>query len=70
MDPTNNQNNDVFVERAIDFPELLEKKSYFLLGPRQTGKTSLIDRTVKGVKVYDLLDTSTFLVLSRNPSLR
>lgn len=67
MSPTNDQPEDVFVERALDLPRLLEKKSYFLLGPRQTGKTSLIYRTMKGVKVYDLLETSTFLALSRNP---
>jgi len=29
-----------FVERALDLPRLLEKKSCFLLGPRRTGKTS------------------------------
>jgi len=32
-----------------------------------TGKTSLIKRTLEGVKIYDLLDTSVFLALSRNP---
>jgi predicted AAA+ superfamily ATPase len=46
---------------------LLEKKSYFLFGPRQTGKTSLIRHSLKGVKVYDLLDTSIYLALSQNP---
>lgn len=46
---------------------MLEKKSYFLFGPRQTGKTSLIRRVLTGVKVYDLLDTSTYLALSQNP---
>ncbi|NIQ17261.1 MAG: AAA family ATPase, partial [Candidatus Aenigmarchaeota archaeon] len=39
-----------------------------LLGPRQTGKTSLIKHTLKGIKVYDLLDTSLFLDLSQSPS--
>lgn len=46
---------------------LLGKKSYFLFGPRQTGKTSLIRHTMKGVRVYDLLDTSVYLALSHNP---
>lgn len=46
---------------------MLEKKSFFLLGPRQTGKTSLIRHTLKGAKVYDLLDTSLFLAMSQNP---
>ncbi len=45
----------------------LEKKSHFLFGPRQTGKTFLIQNSLKGARVYDLLDTSIFLALSRNP---
>lgn len=57
-----------YIDRRLNLPELLEKKSLFLLGPRQTGKTSLIRHTLKNVKVYDLLDTSLFLTLSRNPS--
>src|SRR5213593_3693941 len=55
------------VERMLDLPALLQKKSYFLLGPRQTGKTFLIRRTLPDVRVYDLLDTSTYLALSQNP---
>jgi predicted AAA+ superfamily ATPase len=35
-----------------------------LLGPRQTGKTSLIRTTLKDAKVYDLLDTSVYLALA------
>ena len=49
------------------FPALLEKKSYFLFGPRQTGKTFLIRPTLREAKVYDLLDTSIYLALSQNP---
>jgi predicted AAA+ superfamily ATPase len=29
-------------QRIIDLPELLEKKSFFLFGPRGTGKTTLM----------------------------
>jgi predicted AAA+ superfamily ATPase len=57
-----------YIERIMDLPLLLDKKSHFLLGPRQTGKTFLIQNTLKEAKVYDLLDTSIFLALSRNPS--
>jgi len=57
----------VYIERTVDLNVLLRKKSYFLLGPRQTGKTSLVRHTMKNVRVYDLLDSSTFLTLSRNP---
>ncbi|MDH4267125.1 MAG: AAA family ATPase [Deltaproteobacteria bacterium] len=51
----------------MDLPALLGKKSHFLLGPRQTGKTSLIRHTLKNVRVYDLLDNSVYLALSQNP---
>ncbi|MFB3887826.1 MAG: ATP-binding protein [Thermodesulfobacteriota bacterium] len=57
----------VYLERTLDLPSLLQKKSHFLFGPRQTGKTSLIRHSLKGVKSYDLLDTSVYLALSQNP---
>ena len=31
-----------FVERRLNLQALVEKKSHFLFGPRQTGKTSLM----------------------------
>jgi len=55
------------VEREVDLPALLRKKSHFLLGPRQTGKTFLLRRSLKGARLYDLLDPSTFLALSQDP---
>jgi predicted AAA+ superfamily ATPase len=62
------KNNDIlYIERILDLPSLMEKKSHFLFGPRQTGKTFLIRHTMKGVKVYDLLDTSIYLALSHSP---
>jgi uncharacterized protein len=57
------------VPRTLDLRSLLERKSHFLLGPRQTGKTFLIRKTLGDVRVYDLLDSATFLALSRNPGL-
>jgi len=56
-----------WVPRTLDLPALLAKRSHLLLGPRQTGKTSLIRATLKDAKVYDLLDTSVYLALSQNP---
>ncbi|MFQ6078807.1 MAG: AAA family ATPase, partial [Thermodesulfobacteriota bacterium] len=56
-----------YIERIVNLSALLEKKSHFLFGPRQTGKTFLIRKTLKGVRVYDLLDTSIYLALSQNP---
>lgn len=47
-------------------PEL-KKKSMFLFGPRQTGKSWLIRHTLKNHKIYNLLDNEVFLQLSRSP---
>lgn len=55
------------IERSLNLPALLEKKSHFVFGPRQTGKTFLIHHSLKGVRLYDLLDTSIYLALSQNP---
>jgi predicted AAA+ superfamily ATPase len=60
-------NGPVYVERILDLPSLLQKKSHFLFGPRQTGKTSLIRHSLKGVRSYDLLDNSVYLSLSQDP---
>ena len=57
-----------WVPRLLELPALLAKRSHFLLGPRQTGKTSLIHHALKDVKVYDLLDTSVYLALSQRPA--
>ena len=60
-------NDPIYFERVLDLPSLLQKKSHFLFGPRQTGKTSLIRHSLKGVRSYDLLNTSVYLALSQNP---
>jgi len=56
-----------YIERLVDLNALLAQKSYFLLGPRQTGKTFLIGHKLEKVRVYDLLDAEIYLTLSRNP---
>ena len=56
-----------WVPRVLDLSKLLAKRSHFLLGPRQTGKTSLILHSLKDARVYDLLETSVYLALSQNP---
>lgn len=56
-----------YIERLLDLRGLLERKSHFLLGPRQTGKSFLIAHSLKGVRVYDLLDTAIYLALNQNP---
>ena len=56
-----------YIPRLLSPSALLGQKSHFLLGPRQTGKTSLVQNNLSGVRVYDLLDTGVYLSLSRNP---
>ncbi len=58
---------DPVVERIVDLRALLEKKSHFLFGPRQTGKTFWIRRTLPEARYYDLLDSSLYLSLSQDP---
>lgn len=55
------------IGRALDLAGLVERKSHFLFGPRQTGKTTLIRDALPGVPVYDLLDSAVYLALSREP---
>ncbi len=54
-----------YIQRTLDLPALLKQKSHFLFGPRQTGKSSLIARLLGNARVYDLLDSSVYLAMSR-----
>ena len=63
----NTPKGPVYIERVLSLPFLLQKKSHFLFGPRQTGKTSLIGHSLRGVRSYDLLDNSVYLSLSQDP---
>lgn len=56
-----------YIPRAVDLAGLLQKKSCFLFGPRQTGKSSLIRHTLAPQRTYNLLDSETYLKLSRSP---
>ena len=55
------------IGRRLDLNALLVNKSHFLFGPRQTGKSFLIRQTLPEARVYDLLETSTFLALGQHP---
>lgn len=59
----------MFLSRILNLQDLLQKKSFFLFGPRSTGKTSLI-RNQLGDSAYvvDLLKSDFFLRLSNRPS--
>ncbi len=55
------------VERTLDLVALLDKKSHFLLGPRQTGKTFLLRHALPAARRYDLLDSAVYLSLTHDP---
>jgi predicted AAA+ superfamily ATPase len=56
------------IERELKLAPLLAMKSFFLFGPRTTGKTTLIRRQLaKTAFIIDLLDSRYFLRLSGAP---
>ena len=57
-----------YIPRALDVAALSRRKSLFLFGPRQTGKTALIRHALPSAKVYDLLDGDVFRTLSHRPA--
>lgn len=59
----------MYIKRALEMNQILEKKSCFLLGARQLGKSTYIKNqiTIPIAKSYNLLDHATFLKLSLDP---
>ena len=57
------------VPRRLDARAIVEQKSCFLFGPRQTGKSTLIRQQFADCPAWNLLDQTLFVRLSRNPSL-
>lgn len=55
--------------RTLSLKNLLKKKSFFLFGPRGTGKTTLINHTISNAIVIDLLESRTYRDYLRNPSI-
>ena len=56
------------IDRIIDLKDLLGKKSFFLFGPRATGKSTLVSRQLSdSATIIDLLNTRLFLRLSAAP---
>jgi predicted AAA+ superfamily ATPase len=55
--------------RLLNLNKILKKRSHFLLGPRGTGKSTLIAHQLPEATVYDLLDGSVFQRLLRDPTL-
>jgi len=56
--------------RILNLPSLLDKKSYFLFGPRATGKSFLVQQQLSQIAVIlNLLRTENYLKLSSAPYL-
>lgn len=54
--------------RLLDLPNLLSKKSFFLFGPRATGKSTLIKQQLSdSARVVDLLESRMYLRLLNSP---
>ena len=68
MDPTSGNPATPVVDRLLDLRALLGRKSHFVFGPRQTGKSFLVRHALPGVPIYDLLDATTYLALARTPN--
>ena len=56
-------------KRKLNLKLLLNKKSFFLFGPRSTGKTTLIQQSLKNFKLYNLLDSEVYKRLLKRPKL-
>lgn len=56
------------IPRILDLRRLVATKSAFLLGPRQTGKSTLVKQSFGDCRCYNLLHTDVFLRLSQRPS--
>jgi predicted AAA+ superfamily ATPase len=55
-------------DRLLDPAVESRKKSFFLFGPRQTGKTFLLNRVFPRVPYYNLLLADVFFQLSQRPT--
>jgi len=54
--------------RLLDL-SLIDKKSLFLFGPRQTGKSHYLKKHFPDALTYNLLLSDVFLKFSQNPAL-
>ena len=56
----------MYRSRVLDLTSPTQTKSCFLFGPRQTGKSTLVEHTFPNAVQIDLLDDDIFLRLSQN----
>jgi len=57
-------------KRIIDIRSLVARKSLLLLGPRQTGKSSLLRAALPDAALVDLLEGATYRLLLARPERR
>ena len=57
----------VNIARSVDLKAAVAKRSLFLFGPRQTGKSTLIRDQLGDARVINLLESDTYLTLQRAP---
>ncbi len=55
--------------RVVDLKSLISRKSFFLFGPRQTGKSSLLRHLFPEATYIDLLEADTFRQLTARPEI-
>lgn len=55
--------------RRLDLESIIDRKSLFLLGPRQTGKTTLLKTRFPSARFINLLRADEFRELSAHPEL-
>ena len=60
-----------YLPRNLDVSSLLQQRSVFLLGPRQTGKSSYIREQLRipSERVFNLLDRGLLLRVTADPTL-
>jgi predicted AAA+ superfamily ATPase len=54
-------------KRSLNLQDILKRKGLFLLGPRQTGKTSYLKKNFPQAKTIDLLKNELFAEYVKNP---
>jgi len=54
-------------QRILQLHDIIKRKSAFLLGPRQTGKSTLIRQQLPEALVFNLLESATFRRLGADP---
>lgn len=57
----------IYIPRLLDLRPIVQEKSCFLFGPRQTGKSALLEKLFPDHTVIDLLDEDLYLRLLQNP---